>query len=128
MFWRFFQSKFFTLTALVIIFLLAAALVRMQPQKIVVEKRIKNFQAKISELERANLALSRLPDYFKSDAYLEREAKLKLNVKRPEEKVVFLRENDINQPAASPEEKSSVIWGRGHLADLWRWLGGLFKN
>lgn len=126
MFNGFWQSKLFTLLALVAIFFLAAALLRMQPQKVVVEKKIKNFQDKIFELEKSNADLARLLDYFKSDAYLEREAKLKLNVRRPEEQVVFLHKDDVSQKTASSAEADAFSGWRGRFHSLVRWVKNLF--
>lgn len=126
MFNGFWQSKLFTLLALVMIFFLAAALLRMQPQKVVVEKKIKNFQDKIFELEKSNADLARLLDYFKSDAYLEREAKLKLNVRRPEEQVVFLHANDL-RPANSSASEQNLSDGKWpYFNKLVQWVKNLF--
>lgn len=127
MVWRFFQSKIFTLLSLTVVGLLVWALFKIEPQRIVIEKRIKNFQDKIAEMEKANAKIGPLLDYFKSDAYLEREAKLKLNVRRPEEGVVFLQESDTRPTTtAVPVERQARIWGVSYLVDFWRWVGGLF--
>ena len=127
MFQPFFQSKWFTFLALGAIFLLALSLLRMQPQRVVVEKKLKSFQDKISELERSNSELGSLLDYFKTDAYLEREAKLKLNVKRPEEEVVFLNENDTNLGVMATVDSNSKYWSRNYFVSLKHWLINLFK-
>lgn len=122
MFGGFWQSKLCTLLAIIVIVFLGFALLRIQPQKVVVEKRVKSFQDKIMELEKSNVELAQLLDYFKSDAYLEREAKLKLNVRRPEEQVVFLHEDDVSQKAASRSEADGFAGWRGRFNSLVRWV------
>lgn len=127
MFGGFWQSKLCTLLAIMVIVFLGLALLRIQPQKVVVEKKVKNFQDKIMELEKSSAELAQLLDYFKSDAYLEREAKLKLNVRRPEEQVVFLHKDDVSQKAASSSETDSFSGWRGRFNNLVRWVKNIFK-
>ncbi|MDO8495717.1 MAG: hypothetical protein Q7S32_04380 [bacterium] len=125
MFSNFFQSKIFTGLALVVIFFLAVALLKIQPQRVVVEKKMKNFQDKIAELESSNLELGSLLEYFKSDAYLEKEAKLKLNVRRPEENVVFFHEGDVNPVTTSSEQPSAPSRFINYLGSLGHWFRSL---
>jgi cell division protein FtsB len=127
MFGNFFQSKTFTFLAIGAIFVLAVALLRIQPQRVVVEKKMINFQDKIAELEKSNSELGRLLGYFKSDAYLEKEAKLKLNVRRPEESVVFFHEGDVN-PTGSPQELALPHQGEwGFFANWGQWFRDLIN-
>ena len=51
---------------------------------------LESISAKINEAEKNFLELEKLGDYLKSDAYMERQARLKLNYKKPDEKVVYI--------------------------------------
>lgn len=96
------------------------ALLRLRPQKVLVENRLQSLQQKIAEMEKSNNDLARLLDYFKSDAYLEKEAKLKLNVRRPDEQVVFVQ-LDNSQPASVSEEVKKSWW-----KELLQWWNKIF--
>lgn len=59
-------------------------------QKGRIKKEVKDLSGKIERLERENQFLGRSGEYFRSDSFLERQARLKLNYKLPDEKVVFV--------------------------------------
>ena len=77
-----------------VIFFFIFSIAKLWPQKTVIDARLQNLEGKIAETEKSNLDLARLLSYFKSRSYLEREAKLKLNVRRPDENVVVIYEDE----------------------------------
>ena len=81
--------------AVVIIGFFLISLIKIQPALTTPQKELINLNKKIVEAERSASELERLKDYLQSDAYLERQARLKLNYKKPNEKVVYVytREN-----------------------------------
>lgn len=120
----FFQSKLFTVIGLTVILFFGVSLFRTWPQKAVVDARLENLEGKITETEKANSDLARLLDYFKSRSYLEREAKLKLNVRRPDENVVFIYKDDKEN--AMNDENSQGFSGLEGLTNFEKWLKYLF--
>jgi len=68
-----------------------------------VRQEVNNLNQKIAETERELSELKELGDYFRSSAYLEREARLKLNYKKPGENVVFVYRNQslLQNPAGN---------------------------
>src|SRR5690348_9226036 len=52
--------------------------------------QLKDVQARINDAQQENQILASSSDYFHSDAYLERQARLKLNYKMPGEQVAFV--------------------------------------
>jgi len=126
---RLLQSKIFAVLALLAIAGLAWSLLRLWPRKIIVENRLKNLEQKIAETEQSNSALARLLDYFKSPAYLEREAKLKLNVRKPDENVVFMYrpDADIEISAMGHSFNKQDNFGAG-TTNFEKWMRYLFKR
>jgi len=121
----FFQSKVFTLIALAGVFFLVISLFRLWPQKSKVGARLENLKGKITETEKANFELSRLLDYFKSRSFLEREAKLKLNVRQPDENVVFIYEDEKEN--IMKNERNQGFSGLEGLTNFEKWLKYLFQ-
>src|SRR3989344_4341659 len=126
MFSRFFQSRIFMVMALVIIFFLAVSVAKLWPQKTVIEARLQNLEGKIGETEKSNLDLARLLSYFKSRSYLEREAKLKLNVRRPDENVVVIYEDEKENQIKEKERESLGLEGLTNFEKWVRYLKSLF--
>lgn len=122
---RFLQSKIFTVLVVLAAALLVWSLAKLWPKKIFVQNRLDSLEEKISETEKSNTSLAKLLDYFKSPAYLERESKLKLNVRRPDENVVFIYPNEKDN-AGKPEEKKDFSGLEG-LTNFEKWLKYLFK-
>ncbi len=121
----FFQSKLFTLMALVAIAFLGFSIFRLWPKKTVIDGRLQNLESKIDETKKTNDNLARFLDYFKSQSYLEREAKLKLNVRRPDENVVFIYQDEKENKAKEEKEKGSL--GLEGLTNFEKWLKYLFQ-
>ena len=122
---NFSQSKFFTILLLAGVFFLSLSLVRIWPQKIAVEKHLDSLEDKIKEIERSNSSLAKLMTYFKSPAYLEREAKLKLNVRRPDENVVFIFQDE--KETVAKEEKNKNLPDLEGLTNFEKWMKYLFR-
>jgi cell division protein FtsL len=54
------------------------------------DKQVAELEKKIENLEKENKNLEQSKDYFQSDAYLERQARLKLNYRDADEKLAFV--------------------------------------
>ena len=95
MFSKILQSRWFTAVAVVLIGFFLISLIKIQPALTTTQKELNNLNKKIAEAERSASELERLKDYLQSDAYLERQARLKLNYKKQDENVVYVytREN-----------------------------------
>lgn len=57
------------------------------------DDRIKQAQLRVEKLERENIELSELREYYQSEAFIESQARNKLNLAREEETVVILPPN-----------------------------------
>ena len=121
----FFQSRILTLIVVAGVVFLAVSMFRLWPQKSMVGARLENLEGKITETEKANSDLSRLLGYFKSRSFLEREAKLKLNVRRPDENVVFIYEDEKEN--IMKDEKDRGFSGLEGMTNFEKWLKYLFQ-
>ena len=123
MFSKLFQSKIFTISVLTVVFFLVLSIVKLWPQKTIIDARLQNLEGKMAETEKSNMDLARLLGYFKSRSYLEREAKLKLNVRRPDENVVFIYEDEKENGI----ETGKKPLGLEGLTNFEKWIKYLFE-
>ena len=87
---KFLNSKIFTALVCVLVLWLTLSSVNLNSQRNIVDKEVKNVESKIKEVQNDTDYLNKFLDYFKSQAFLEREARLKLNYKSQGEEVVFI--------------------------------------
>lgn len=64
----------------------------------------KNIDQKIAEIKKQEEAAQKETDYLKSAAFLERELRLKLNYKKPDENVVVVYRNHLAPNVASSSQ------------------------
>ncbi|OGN30270.1 MAG: hypothetical protein A3I26_02155 [Candidatus Yanofskybacteria bacterium RIFCSPLOWO2_02_FULL_43_10] len=84
------NSKIFTALISVIALWLTLSSVNLSSQKDTVNKEVGNVEAKIKEVQNDTEYLNKFLTYFKTPAFLEKEARLKLNYKAQGEEVVFI--------------------------------------
>ena len=87
---RLLGSKVFLFAAVFILIFLIISLGRESYRKHQLTKEINNLKSEIERLDGRNRQLANLMDYFEEESFLEKEARLKLNLKKPGEKVVIL--------------------------------------
>lgn len=86
---KLFHSKIFSIFGAVILFFISISLGKEVYRKYQIQKEINLMQEQVKKLEGSNNDLNKLIEYFKSDAFLETEARKKLNLQKPDEKVVI---------------------------------------
>ena len=87
---KFLNSKVFTALAGVLVLWLTLSSVNLNSQRNIVDKDVKNIEAKIKEVQKDTDYLNKFLAYFETPAFLEKEARLKLNYKAQGEEVVFI--------------------------------------
>ncbi len=100
-------------------------LIKLKPSLETISQEVNNLDQKIAEAQNDLSELQKLGGYFKSAVYLEREARLKLNYKKPGESVVFVYKNQHAQSPAKPNDttKPSLI-----LPNWQKWLNFLLNR
>ena len=115
------QSRWFTAAAVVIIGFFLISLIKIQPVLTTTQKELNNLDKKIAEAEQSASELERLKDYLQSSAYLEKQARLKLNYKKPDENVVYIytRENSNKTETKNAGENGAVESKLSQNLKLW---------
>ena len=119
------QSRWFTILAVIVIGFFLLLIIKLRPSLETVSQEVNNLDQKIAEAEQNLSELQKLGDYFKSVAYLEREARLKLNYKKPGESVVFVYKN---QHIQSPTETNNATKSSTILPNWQKWLNYLLNK
>jgi len=117
-FYRIFSSqRFLAIVGLVFLLLIVFPLAKTYTQKRLVEKEIADVKREISDFESTNSELKDMITYLESDQSLEEQARLNLNLKKPDEKVIVIEAakntsttNEINKTTIS--ESNFTKWWR----------------
>lgn len=115
-------AKFFLVLTLLILVYVAVALGRQTYRKYKIEKEVSSLEEETSGFKQDNLKLSELLEYFQKESFKEREARAKLNFKKPGEKVIILTPSE-EEPMTEEnqlEEKEASNAGK--------WWEYFFKN
>lgn len=72
-----------------------------------VNKEIKDLKSDIKLLKTENLELTSLIDYFKTDNFAEKEARIKLGMKKADEKVFVIKDDPSNKNTNSADENQN---------------------
>ena len=92
-------------------------------------KEIGDLKSQIETLENSNQQLNGLMDYFGQNSYLEKEARVKFNLKKPDEKVVILSDGASNQSYSKPSGNfASSSIKQADTANYWKWWEYFFSS
>ena len=119
------QSRWFTLAAVAVIGLVGMSLFKIVPSAEVAFQEKENLDQKISGLKQSSQEIEKLGDYLKSDAYLERQARIKLNYKKPDESVVFVYKKPAEQTASQSLQTKP---GQDIITKVKNWIDNLFSK
>lgn len=102
---------------------LSHAVWRVHAQRAAVAVQVSDVEAKVKSMENENRFLASSSDYFTSDAYRERQARIKLNYKLPDEQVAFVYRS------ASPSQSAPASVAKTRTVPNWRkWLDWVFGH
>ena len=110
---NFFKSKGFTILNVFIICFLGFLIFKSRPIIESLNDEINELKGRITRSDEKTEKLQSGFEYFESDSYLERQAKLKLNLKNPGENVAYIVRDE--EKIAS---KSEDIEEKDFLSDL----------
>ena len=99
---------------------LGQAAYRVHAQRASIQVQLEDLESKIAKVQEGSNFLASSSAYFGSDEYLEKQARLKLNYKMPDEQVAFVY-LDKGEPVASASQASSnsgQSWWRGWFKNL----------
>ncbi len=103
-----------------IVFFVSASTVRETYRGWKVDQEIEGLKSQVAALESQKHSMTSLLDTMKTDAYVEQEARLRFNLKKPGEHVILFEEGDTtarpswsdsattDEPATDPLEGQSI--------------------
>jgi cell division protein FtsB len=119
-FYRLVSSQYFlAIIGLIFLVVIIFPLARAYSQRRLVEKEIADVKAQISDFESENQQLKDLVTYLQSDQSLEEQARLNLNLKKPGEQVIVVKDAPDSARAVivtSADEATS------NLSKWWRYF------
>jgi cell division protein FtsB len=124
-FQRLFQWRFFFVVNLVIIVLLSLSFGRQFVRDRDIQKEISELQAQADELMAKNISITELQTAVQTKSFIEREARLKLGMKKQGESVVVIKEvayeegEDLSTDLSDPlglvlDEMTEVVFVPNH--------------
>ena len=116
------KPRLLTLGFAILIILISFPLVRNIRQRREANQEIKNLQLEINRVQGQNKDLNSLIGYLQSDQFVEEQARLNLNLKKPGEKVLVIKELGNTASSTSDERDASEI------SNWRRWLNYFLKE
>ena len=120
MFRKILQSRIFSVLVILLAAFLGLKLISIQMPLSDLSKEAENVNQKIAEAQAKNQALAQQSQYLTSQAYLERQVRLRLNYKNPDEEAVQI----YRLPVAS---KSVNEVSGSMFAKIWDWFREISK-
>jgi len=133
-----FSSKIFLFSLLVILLILGSSLGREFYRKYRLQKEFDSLKSEIDKLENKNQDLASMLEYLNKESNLEKEARRRLNLKKPGENVVVIvppeseprPENKSSADNPSPDSKSESkiadVSGEPKNRNLSKWWNYFF--
>lgn len=115
-----FRSPVLTFALVVLAIVLVSAIVRLGPRRIEIEKRLEYLGNQAAELNMQKTAIEKLSDFLNTDAFQEKEARLRYNMQKPGETVVIIETEDA-KPTTEQIQSEMTIWQK-----FKNWLARIF--
>lgn len=113
--WRALHSlashRWISIAGVVVLALIAYPMWQKMEHKQAIEREVAALEAEAERIAAANKELEDMIEYLQGDAFAEREARLRLNMKKPGEQVVVVQGNE--GVVAGEQEVESVFRVRG---------------
>lgn len=100
------RQIFFTFILLASAGFLSWLVIRGLPQKFEIEKQLGDIRGQIGNLKKEEERQKGLLEYLSTESYLEKQARLRLNLKKEDEEVVFIYKKDGAKDEKAIEKKN----------------------
>jgi len=127
---KIFNSKVFLFALLLLLVWLGIKTVKMIYQKQELGNQISNLKTEIEKLNKSSQEFSQLMEYMKDPAFLEKEAKEKLNLKKEGENVALMPKAAVseglsgNQNTSTPPTSAPLTLKENNLVKWWKFFFG----
>lgn len=119
---KFVSSRLTVIIGVFLLVFISVSLAKEIVRRYEVNREIKNLQSEISELEERNTELTSLITFFNTDAFLEQEARTRLSLQKPGEKVMIIPDVDLT---TEEEQKKNIELS---LSNPRKWYNFFFQN
>ncbi len=116
------NQRFLAMIGLIILVLITLPLAKNYSQKKIIEQELADLEANISKFENEAVELQEMIKYLESEQSLETQARLNLNLKRPEEDVIVIEKN-----IASNTSNGLATDTEDEQNNLYKWLDYFLK-
>ena len=123
---RLLSSRLLLVIEIVVVVMFSVALTKEIVRRWEVRQEISRLQGQIDELKTQNSELSGLIDYFQSDYYKEREARLKLGLQKEGESALSLP--NMQDSSADTLENTKVATSSGSQSVPQKWWDYFFAK
>jgi len=124
-----FNEKILTVFLLVIIILLSIPLYNNYHRRQSINRKISDLEAEIKQAENKDTDLQKLIKYLESDQFVEEQARLNLNMKKPGESVAVVKDSSkTGKEAGTRQIISATLPGAGvaaragYASSWWRYF------
>jgi cell division protein FtsB len=94
------NSKWFSLLLIILVGCLVFLLLGMSARRAEFEQAVSDSEQRVAVAKRDKAYIEKFIAYFKSPAFLEKQARMKLNYKSPDEEVAFIFRDPNSKPEA----------------------------
>jgi len=100
------RSKYFSIAAVLLVGWLVLSVINVASHTNTLEEKESDLRNKSVKIEGDNEVLVREIEHAQNPSFLEKEARVKLNLKAPDEEVLFVYGTELVSPELSPESES----------------------
>ena len=112
---------------LVVIVLISVSIYKQVLKEKEIQKEIDKLKQEAESINRENFQIQDKISYFESKDYQEKEAKDKLNLQNPDEKVVMVKPSISEQAKPVPEEQPAAKTTATSIPNYLKWWNYFFK-
>jgi len=129
---KLFQSKIVAFVGIIALFFISMSLGKEVYRKYQIQKEINAMQEEIKKLEGNNADLNKMLEYFKSEAFLETEARKKLNLQKQDEKVVIFTDKvdkkTVERAVENTNNLEASVPEKTEYSNAEKWWGYFFNQ
>ena len=125
-----FSSKILLIISLITLIFFSTNLVKEIINRRDLKKDVRSLEEEINRLESRNNELSQLIGYFESLDFVEKEARTKLNLRKPGEKIIIVGDEESEANTVQPIEQDISNYITNEIVSLSnpeRWWNYFFK-
>jgi cell division protein FtsB len=104
-----YNKRFISLVGFLVIIMISVPLAKQVSKRYYIDEEIKELEEEIEKIESKNGNLKEFISYLESDSFVEEQARLNLGLKKEGEKVVIIKESDLESSINSSKvEKENL--------------------